>query len=459
MGVRVPTFLVGFALVLVTAPAFGGAGVWTTNGPPAANSVISDSQMPGAIYAGSPNGIFKSMDDGVTWLPAGFTFHSANPLGTAPPGTVYAASGTPPNIHQSLDGGATWSLMGPDVCAGSCAFVVDPFSSNTVFRSVNPPSNGSGSEILRSTDGGMSWTEADAGLGLDHAVVTALIADPNAAGTLYAATEPIQFVAPTTPTLFKTTDSGATWFSLAKGLGFPLTLAVDPTTSSTLYVGRPPNLNPYAPDGGIFKSVDGGRTFLPSSNGLTNPSVLSICIDPVHPNRVYLSTGSFGVFGSADGGSSWNALNTGLPTGGFRTLVIASTGTHLHAANGSGVFDYEVSDNCSTATTLCLNDSRFTVSADFQQTAEGAFSPATAVRLTSDTGYFWFFDPSNVEVVTKVLDGCSSNGHFWFFASGLTNVGVQITVIDTVTGASKPYSNALGTVFPPIQDTAAFPCP
>jgi streptogramin lyase len=109
--------------------------------------------------------------------------------------------------------------------------------------------------------------------------------------------------------------------------------------------------------------------------------------------------------------------------------------------------------------TLCLNNGRFSVTAAFQTTPEGPSAPATAVPLTANTGYFWFFDPTNVEVVAKVLDGCSTNGHYWFFASGLTNVGVQINVTDRVTGASKPYSNTLGTAFPPVQDTAAFPCP
>jgi hypothetical protein len=61
--------------------------------------------------------------------------------------------------------------------------------------------------------------------------------------------------------------------------------------------------------------------------------------------------------------------------------------------------------------------------------------------------------------VVKVLTGCSVNGGYWFFASGLTNVGVQINVTDTLTGVNKPYSNTLGTPFEPIQDTSAFPCP
>jgi sugar lactone lactonase YvrE len=109
--------------------------------------------------------------------------------------------------------------------------------------------------------------------------------------------------------------------------------------------------------------------------------------------------------------------------------------------------------------TLCLNIGAFSVTASFQTTPEGPSAPATAVAMTGSTGYFWFFDPNNVEMTVKVLDGCAVNGHYWFFAGGLTNVSVQISVTDTTTGASKPYSNLYGTPFQPIQDTAAFPCP
>ena len=86
--------------------------------------------------------------------------------------------------------------------------------------------------------------------------------------------------------------------------------------------------------------------------------------------------------------------------------------------------------------------------------------PGTAVPLTPDTGYFWFFDPTNVEVVTKVLNGCSVDSHYWVFSSGLTNVGVTLTYTDTASGARKSYSNAVGDAFEPVQDTSAFAtCP
>ena len=77
-----------------------------------------------------------------------------------------------------------------------------------------------------------------------------------------------------------------------------------------------------------------------------------------------------------------------------------------------------------------------------------------------DTGYFWFFEASSVEVVVKVLDGCPLNAHSWVFAGGLTNVGVTLTVTDTQTGAVKTYTNPPDTALAPIQDTSAFAtCP
>jgi hypothetical protein len=38
----------------------------------------------------------------------------------------------------------------------------------------------------------------------------------------------------------------------------------------------------------------------------------------------------------------------------------------------------------------------------------------------------------------------------------MTNVEVQLVVTDRQTGGSKSYGNALGTPFPPIQDTSTF---
>jgi hypothetical protein len=111
------------------------------------------------------------------------------------------------------------------------------------------------------------------------------------------------------------------------------------------------------------------------------------------------------------------------------------------------------------AHTLCLNDSRFEVSARVR-TADTGETDADAVALTGDAGYFWFLNAANIEVVIKILNGCGENGHYWVFATGLTNVEVTLFVTDTESGELETYINPLFTPFAPIQDTLAFDtCP
>ena len=108
--------------------------------------------------------------------------------------------------------------------------------------------------------------------------------------------------------------------------------------------------------------------------------------------------------------------------------------------------------------TLCLAASRFLVEVRYIEPGSES-RRARAVPLTDDTGYFWFFDRGNVELMAKVIDGCDTPlGAYWVFAAGLTNVDVTLTVTDSATGAVRRYHNPAGHPFPPVQDTAAFPC-
>jgi hypothetical protein len=107
------------------------------------------------------------------------------------------------------------------------------------------------------------------------------------------------------------------------------------------------------------------------------------------------------------------------------------------------------------STTLCLQANRFSVVAHWR-TTDGHSGTGRAVAITADTGYFWFFSAANIEVVLKVLNGCSLNHRYWVFAGGLTNVQNTLTVTDTKTGVVKTYRNQQSTAFVPIQDTSAF---
>ena len=116
--------------------------------------------------------------------------------------------------------------------------------------------------------------------------------------------------------------------------------------------------------------------------------------------------------------------------------------------------------SCSpSATELCLNESRFEVEASFRRPGS-ARTDAESVKITADTGYFWFFDEENVEVLVKVLDGCQFNNRYWVFAGGLTDVEVELEVRDSVTGKSVTYTNPQGQPFAQIRDTSALAaCP
>lgn len=110
-------------------------------------------------------------------------------------------------------------------------------------------------------------------------------------------------------------------------------------------------------------------------------------------------------------------------------------------------------------TELCLNGGRFRVRTQWREPSGGE-GVGRAQPLTVDTGYFWFFDAGNVEVVVKVLDACVPFDRFWVFAAGLTNVEVELVVEDVETGATRTYFNPLDQPFQPIQDTGAFTtCP
>ncbi|MGE0639352.1 MAG: Calx-beta domain-containing protein [Thermoanaerobaculia bacterium] len=116
------------------------------------------------------------------------------------------------------------------------------------------------------------------------------------------------------------------------------------------------------------------------------------------------------------------------------------------------------------ATTLCLaggsgDPSRFRVRITWTDFSGGS-GPAFAVPSTADSGFFYFFDPSNLEMLVKMVRGCGSElNAYWFFYAAATNLGLQTEVLDTTACVTKNYSNPLGN-FASDGDIAALPtCP
>ncbi len=417
--------------------------------------MVTDLNTPGTLYAGAPGGVFKSIDDGGTWVSTGLP-GPATVCATAAPVTVYAVSGdlTLSTLFVSRNGGATWSAALQSAFNGF-GLVVDPFVTSTLYtirNTITPrPLSGQGS-LLRSTDGGATWVPFEVGSGPDSPLLTALVADRAAAGRLYAATFPFPYSAQTVYGLFRSVDSGSTWSLLTGSLGNVSALAVDPVTPSILYAGVQPSL----PAAGVFKSVDGGVTFLPMNEGLTTTRIADLRIDPVHPSRVYAATDQ-GVFVTSDGGAHWRPMNAGLTNLAVTALAIDATGKHLHAATSSGVFDYEVAPDPAV---LTLNPGRaFNVSLTATDQRTGRTGPGLAIPVNDLFGWFSIpaltANPENPEVFVKMLDGTAIDGFYWFFYGGLTDLGYTLTVTDEATGQTRTYTNPAGSECGG-SDTAAF---
>ncbi|HVT59703.1 MAG TPA: hypothetical protein VHR45_15040 [Thermoanaerobaculia bacterium] len=75
---------------------------------------------------------------------------------------------------------------------------------------------------------------------------------------------------------------------------------------------------------------------------------------------------------------------------------------------------------------LSLGGTRFIVG--LEQFGEAPLG--NAVKLTDESGYFYFVDSANVEVTVKIIDGRAVNGRFWLFAASMTDRPYILRVLD-----------------------------
>jgi photosystem II stability/assembly factor-like uncharacterized protein len=86
--------------------------------------------------------------------------------------------------------------------------------------------------------------------------------------------------------------------------GTLVSIAIDPVHPQVVYAG--------SFGSGVYKSTDGGSTWFPASHGLTNLYVYSLALDPSNPAIVYAGTYRSQVYKSADGGVSWAWSGSGM---------------------------------------------------------------------------------------------------------------------------------------------------
>jgi photosystem II stability/assembly factor-like uncharacterized protein len=280
-------------------------------------SLAIDPAAPSTLYALTTAGVvFKSTDAGGSWWPSNGIVNVYF-LAIAPKNsTLYAI--TSQGIVKSVDGGESWSNASSGLTGDANSLAINPIDPTTLYAAT-------ATGIFKSADAGRNWNAVGSGSSPATQIFDSLVIDPITPCTIYAPHSNRGMV--------KSTDGGGTWtvinpdfdpgYTITSPLdtGYTITsLAVDPANSSTLYAGFVPHSFTPAgesPTGGVFKSTDGGKAWNEYQNGIPATFfVTALTIDPLTPSIIYAvvtsNTGG-GVVKTTDGGQTWNTVNEGLP--------------------------------------------------------------------------------------------------------------------------------------------------
>lgn len=355
---------------LLSTQAAADEPVWVslgpTNGAGKMGPFAFHPTIAGTFYAAAAGGgIWKTADQGTTWKPIGdsLALLAVLSMALAPsdPNVLYVGTGTSgfatsigAGLLKSTDGGDSWSMpiLADANSASVNAISVHPLNAQEVLIG----SKGGG---FRSTDGGASWSQVIANLG----IVGDLARDPVNPEVLYASTWSGQ------NHLLRSTDGGATWADKSAGLLVStqalvvgkMKIAISPSAPSVLYlstliVNRFPQ-----PDLGrahIFKSTDSGESWKdlesvvnnpdPSINHYItqNPRNNTLVVSPTNANLVI--AGGLDYIKSTNGGDTWGFLSSKGVDLHPDAVDLAYQGATLYIANDGGIWSSD--DNGETVT-------------------------------------------------------------------------------------------------------------
>lgn len=299
-------------LALLAGPAVQPAAAaegWVPLGPPGGDisHLIVHPRNPQILWAGTPQGVSKSVNGGASWSPVGpqGLGRSVKALAVAPsnPDILYlAAEGNRVQVYRSSDGGATWRVMlacgeEPPPCCGCipietvAQLVVHPRNPQTVFAATYKG-------LFKSVDGGAQWRRTP----LSSHTTLSLAFDPQDPNTLYAGLS---------DEIRKSRNGGASWTSLRIGFdfGFITHLVVDPRNSRRIWA---------AGGSGVFRSTDGGASWKRSQPSLASVRALAVSPAAGAGLPTVWAGNLSGLFRSLDGGATWRAV---LPSRSVHALA------------------------------------------------------------------------------------------------------------------------------------------
>ena len=311
-------------------------------------SLAIDPARSTTLYAGTQNGLFKSLDGGATWRPSGLPDRATTHLviDFVNPSILYAATQVTRTgyfcyervLFKSTDGGATWSdsVTPPDQgCDTIRVLLLDPTDANTLVYAAYTLTD-YGFNFLKSTDGGATWKYLPPRYPSPPPFwdIAAIAINPLVPSSLFAAA----YDSSNVHAVFKSIDGGMTWSSTGLAGTRVTVLTLDPVNPQTLYAGTDEVFQ------GLFKSTDSGSSWLPINQGLSDVTgrVSALLVDPKSPSTLYAAFTGDGVFKSSDGGASWIRFSDGLGNRNVHALGLTPGANGLNVlyagTSGGGVF-------------------------------------------------------------------------------------------------------------------------